>query len=259
MKITYKLFSVILVLCITLSTMLSTANAAFVVTGIHVDGSIPYMIVNESGYVLDNRDSNPNCGTPAQIWCASMSESELWYLILDGSTIAIKNAATGLLLETRNSQKNNWAEVGMWTDAGIPTQRWIMNKYAGNKVLIHNANSGKRLSVRNGNFSNGTTIIQHSNITAAEQWYLLPVTQHEVYYKPITGTVNVASILNVRSGPDTGFPVNNTLRAGAKISIVGRINDFYAIDGGGFVHCNYVRFLYKGIIINHNKNRANLH
>lgn len=234
-----KLFSVVLVLCLTLSTILSTANAAFSNTSIVIDGSIPYMIVNASGYVLDNRDSNPNCGTPAQIWSASMSKSEIWYLFLDGSSIAIKNAATGLLLETRNSNKNDWAEVGMWTDAEIPTQRWIIKKYAG-KVVIINSNSGKKLSVRNGNFSNGTPIIQHSNVTVSEQWNLLPITRHEVYYKPVTGKVNVASVLNVRSGPDTGFPITHTLKPSTKISIVGRINDFYAIEGGGFVHCNYV-------------------
>ena len=234
-----KLFSVVLVLCLTLSTMLSTANAAFSNTSIIIDGSTPYMIVNASGYVLDNRDSNPNCGTPAQIWSASMSKSELWYFFLDGSNVAIKNAVTGLLLETRDSNKNDWAEVGMWTDAEIPTQRWIIQKYAG-KVVITNANSGKRLSVRNGNFSNGTPIIQHSNVTVSEQWNLLPITRHDVYFKQVTGVVNVASVLNVRSGPDTGFPITHTLKPSAKISIVGRINDFYAIEGGGFVHCNYV-------------------
>lgn len=239
MKRLRKMVSLLVALCLVIA-MVPAAQASFVVTDINVRGEKPYMIVSDSGYVLDNTDSNPNRGTPAQVWQPSMARSELWYFFRDGENVAIKNAATGLLLETRNSATQDWAEVGLWTDAGIATQRWLMQKDAENDVYITNANSGKHLSVANGDFNNGTRIIQHGNFTRAEEWHLLPIERHESYYQPVTGTVNVQSTLNVRFGPDTEFPTCGSLQPGAKVQIEGRINDFYALQGGGFVHCDYI-------------------
>lgn len=233
-----KFISLILVLCVI--TSITRSQAKFVVSGINVDGSIPYMIVNDSGYVLDNKDSNPNQGTPAQIWQPNISESSMWLLYFNGSSIVIKNLATGLVLETRNSAKEDWAEIGLWSYVNIPTQHWFIEKDPINdKVYITNSNSNKRVSVSGGKFVNGNRIIQHGNLTVAEQWHLLPVNIHQSYYKPVSGKIT-CNALNVRFGPDTEFKSCGTLKKNNNISIIGRINDFYALENGGFVHCSYV-------------------
>ena len=59
--------------------------------------------------------------------------------------------------------------------------------------------------------------------------------------KERTGTVTVASTLNIRSGPGTSYSRTGSLKNGTKVTIVEEKNGWGKLKQGGWVSLQYVK------------------
>lgn len=203
-------------------------------------------IVNEnSGKVLDVKDSSQAAGGEAIQRTDTGSQSQKWYIADAGSGYKkIVNANSGLVLEVKGQSTSDGGVVCQWTANGGTNQQWKFTDIGNGCIKIINRNSSKLLDVTKSSTEDGTAVQQWADTGGKNQQWKLVEIQSSYTPTPVKPTSTPTRIVSptpieyrITGYVNPGFLQLNdrsTVKKGFTVELVGTGKSVVTDDKGYF-------------------------